>query len=294
MTEDKTSSKQDLRESIADYLAGDLSEIENQQFEELLRTGAIPEQDQAFWEKIQPALSSHGRPTEPTSKIQLAQVIRKRLSEATEIESVSAPTSATHAPAKPALAFPQWLRYLAAAAAAALITLAVFPSPSPSTPSAAPKAGPGQVFVAYNEHGDAIYAPQPPSDAAYANLYGGKYLPYHQVEHLDASQAQTAGFTPKIARPYLGLLVKPITLDNSDQESGALVLQVFGDSPAEKAGIKPGDVLLLLAECPMATSHCIPGALKGKSPGDKIDVIYLDQETNTVNPISITLGATYE
>jgi serine protease Do len=53
----------------------------------------------------------------------------------------------------------------------------------------------------------------------------------------------------KVVRGYIGLAVQPLTADMAEalklrEPRGVLVNQVYADSPAQRAGIRPGDVLL--------------------------------------------------
>jgi serine protease Do len=55
--------------------------------------------------------------------------------------------------------------------------------------------------------------------------------------------------TGKVIRGYLGVTIQPVTADlaksfNLEAEKGALISDVVKDSPAEKAGLKSGDIVL--------------------------------------------------
>jgi S1-C subfamily serine protease len=52
----------------------------------------------------------------------------------------------------------------------------------------------------------------------------------------------------------------------------ALVMDVFEDSPAEKAGIRAGDVITGIDGRPVEDAHLIIAVVSGKRPGDKITV----------------------
>ena len=60
----------------------------------------------------------------------------------------------------------------------------------------------------------------------------------------------------KVVRGYIGLAVQPLTSEVAEalklkEMRGVLVNQVFADSPAQRAGIKPGDVLLSFDGIPL-------------------------------------------
>lgn len=59
------------------------------------------------------------------------------------------------------------------------------------------------------------------------------------------NQALTFG-EPRVRRSWVGLAVVPVK--DLDREDGALVASVFPGGPADKAGIKPGDVLLRIED----------------------------------------------
>jgi len=61
-----------------------------------------------------------------------------------------------------------------------------------------------------------------------------------------AKQLKSGG---KVARGWLGVLIQPVTYDlaksfGMDKPQGSLVAKVMADSPAQKAGVKVGDVVL--------------------------------------------------
>jgi len=61
--------------------------------------------------------------------------------------------------------------------------------------------------------------------------------------------SEQAGKTGKVMRPWFGVSVQPVTHEIADAQGldmprGVLVRQVAAGSPAEQAGIKPGDIIL--------------------------------------------------
>lgn len=273
--------QQELESAIADYVAGDLSDSEAAALEQELQSRKDLQQEQLWWQQALPALKAHGRPqARVPDSAGMAAGITRRLEDSLQTAAAPAPQTASR------LRFPEWLRYLGTAAAAAIIAVLAFQAGQ--TQSSAVRV------IAYNEYGDAIIKPDLHPLDPHTGLYSGPHLPLQNIEHVDVKQLHRAAHHERIVRPYLGLLVKPITVDNSHHETGALILQVMGDSPAASLGIEPGDVILSLAECPLMTSHCMLNALKDKIPGDRISIIYLDRSSGTIEDRQITIGATYE
>jgi len=69
--------------------------------------------------------------------------------------------------------------------------------------------------------------------------------------------------TGKVTRGWLGVSVQPVTPDlarsfGMKEEKGALVSEVMKKSPAEKAGLQPGDVILEFDGKPIADMHELP------------------------------------
>ncbi len=92
--------------------------------------------------------------------------------------------------------------------------------------------------------------------------------------------------TGKIVRPYIG--VRYITLNEEiakanelGSSSGALVygsgnqLAVLPGSPAAKAGIQEGDIILKIDGNEITESSPISSVIGKKKPGDKVEIIYL-------------------
>jgi len=79
--------------------------------------------------------------------------------------------------------------------------------------------------------------------------------------------------TGKVTRGYLGVYLQPVTADLArsfglDKPRGALVAQVQPDEPADKAGIKPGDIILEFDGHVIEQFHQLP-LLVGQTPVGK-------------------------
>jgi serine protease DegQ len=94
---------------------------------------------------------------------------------------------------------------------------------------------------------------------------------------------------------FLG--VTPVSLDRRvaeqygiDADGGALVLEVQPGSPADTAGIRPGDVVVRLGEDDVSEVGDLLGALLASTPGDRVEVTVLrDGRERTVE---VELGRT--
>jgi serine protease Do len=82
----------------------------------------------------------------------------------------------------------------------------------------------------------------------------------------------------RVRRPYLGIQMQDITpeikksLGGKAPDKGALVGQVMPGSPAEKAGVKPGDVITGVDGVSVDGSKAVQRNVLGKSIGQKVDL----------------------
>ena len=81
----------------------------------------------------------------------------------------------------------------------------------------------------------------------------------------------------KIKRGYLGVMIQPLTAEASKEMGlnnvkGAIVSQVFKNSAAQKAGIKPGDIVVSINSKPVLSSSDLPYIISSMKPGTKIKV----------------------
>jgi serine protease Do len=85
--------------------------------------------------------------------------------------------------------------------------------------------------------------------------------------------------TGKVQRGWLGVVIQPLTEELASQfhmqkTNGALVSSVTKDGPADKAGLKPGDVLLRFNGKPLATSTDLPRQVAEMQKGQTARVTY--------------------
>ena len=119
------------------------------------------------------------------------------------------------------------------------------------------------------------------------------YMPVRVVSHVDTSE-RSGVVTERIERPWLGVWTRPVTIDGLPQSTGLSVVRVASGSPADAAGIVPGDVIVDLAGCPLATRFCIMGALSEHKAGDTVPIAYYRPSTGEVLSGSIDLSHVVE
>lgn len=99
--------------------------------------------------------------------------------------------------------------------------------------------------------------------------------------------------TGKVERGFLGVQVQEVTSDlarsfNMDKPTGALVAQAYPDTPAEKAGIQSGDIILRFDGKPIEKSADLPPIVGATPIGKKVDVVILRQGKR--HTIKVTLA----
>jgi serine protease Do len=93
----------------------------------------------------------------------------------------------------------------------------------------------------------------------------------------------------KVIRGWLGVSIQDLTPElakslNIKQQAGALAADVVKDSPAEKAGIKRGDVIIEYDKKPVENSTSLRNMVASTAPGKSADIkIVRDGKEQTVN-----------
>jgi serine protease Do len=83
-----------------------------------------------------------------------------------------------------------------------------------------------------------------------------------------------------VSRGYLGVQIQPLTKDLAeglglDRSKGALVNSTESGTPAAKAGLRSGDVLVSVNGQPVADARDLSRRIAGIKPGSKVDIVYL-------------------
>ncbi|MEW6445617.1 MAG: DegQ family serine endoprotease [Pseudomonadota bacterium] len=81
----------------------------------------------------------------------------------------------------------------------------------------------------------------------------------------------------KVTRGWLGVMIQPVDADLAksfglDRPRGALVAQVQPESPAAKAGLKAGDVILAFDGQPIENTAQLPARVGGTAVGKRVEV----------------------
>ncbi len=141
--------------------------------------------------------------------------------------------------------------------------------------------------VAWVEDGSPVMAPLDQSVRPDALLRVANGRPT-RVDHALAD--------PAVGTPWLGVWFRPVDLDlpGINERRGHLVVRVLGGTPADQAGIRPGDVMLYAAGCPLHTSLCLSEALRSHQPGEQVEVIYWQAATNTTLSRKVPLGVRWD
>lgn len=97
----------------------------------------------------------------------------------------------------------------------------------------------------------------------------------------------------RVARGYLGVLIQAVTQElvepfGLERPTGALVAQVFEESPARKSGIRQGDIILEFDGREVKTSNALPPMVGRKRPGDRVTVKVLRDGKEKVLHVTIT------
>lgn len=90
----------------------------------------------------------------------------------------------------------------------------------------------------------------------------------------------------KISRAYLGIRYRLVTRDLailSEVPQGAYIQEVLVDSPAEKAGVQPGDIITKIDDNQVNSDTKISDIIQGKKPNETVSLeIWTDGKTRTV------------
>ena len=110
-------------------------------------------------------------------------------------------------------------------------------------------------------------------------------------------QIRDKGF---VSRGWLGIAFQEITSDLADsfdmgKPEGALVVRVIEDSPAEKAGLEAGDIIVAFNDVPIVLSGDLPHLIGNQTSGSKIKLDFLrDGKRSVAYPVLTSLDSDEE
>jgi putative serine protease PepD len=87
----------------------------------------------------------------------------------------------------------------------------------------------------------------------------------------------------KVTHPYLG-----VSIGTPANQSGAQVATVRNGSPADKAGLKAGDVITAFGGETITSPDDLTAAVAAKQPGDKVSITYV--RNGTTHTTEVTIG----
>lgn len=84
----------------------------------------------------------------------------------------------------------------------------------------------------------------------------------------------------KITRGWMGIEYSDVTPEVAQQNgltepTGALLTKIVPGDPADKAGLKPGDIILEFDGKKIESAHVLPSLIAKKAPGSKVNVLFL-------------------
>ncbi|MER6581290.1 trypsin-like peptidase domain-containing protein [Nonomuraea sp. NPDC001023] len=104
----------------------------------------------------------------------------------------------------------------------------------------------------------------------------GFAIPVNTAKHVSDQLIATG----KVRHAVLGVSVTDATGD----VPGALISQVIAGSPAEKAGLKQGDLITKIGDTPVDAGETVVGQVRGSKPGQQLRITYLrDGQAREVN-----------
>lgn len=248
-----------LRAAAGDYVAGDLTPAETARFQAQLSDQPALAEDIAFWQRLRPGWTD--------------AVATDGLSESFA-DSVMARVGRESADGHRVIRLPLWAMITTSALAAALAIVVLLPAP---VPDAQMYAEDGAAMVATSSTGPWEH-----------------YVPRALVSHVNDDRKVATSSAP-VQRAWAGFWTRPVRIHHDGKAGGGhLVLRVAGGSPADTIGLRPGDIIRSVANCPVFTSACIAHQLQEVAPGQALRVNWWRPSTGEQRTATLQLEALYE
>ena len=126
-----------------------------------------------------------------------------------------------------------------------------------------------------------------------------------KVRHGDQEKTLSVALADRNGKPYLGVFLFPdmegrfgtrTSRADRDQEglftAGAFVARVSAGGPADKAGIRRGDVILSVDGTKVDANHSLSSLIQGKKSGDTVtlSVTSVSDRAGKARDVTVTLG----
>ncbi len=98
----------------------------------------------------------------------------------------------------------------------------------------------------------------------------------------------------KVSRAYMGVIIQPVTPSIAkafklSRTEGALISDVSADSPAERAGLKPGDIITKVDGQVIADSRALQLMIGQMKPGKTVLISAVRDGVEKEHPVALTL-----
>ena len=96
----------------------------------------------------------------------------------------------------------------------------------------------------------------------------------------------------KVVRPWLGVSVTTVTSTiqqyyDVSVDTGALIVSVTSDSPADRAGLKAGDVITKIGDENISTTEELISAIRSHQIGDQVEIVYYSGDVQKVANVTL-------
>jgi len=125
-----------------------------------------------------------------------------------------------------------------------------------------------------------------------AIIQGGQGIGFATPIHLAKSVLSQLKEKGKVTRGWLGVYIQRLTPEMAESlgipgKKGALVADVTKDGPADKAGIKSGDVIVSFDSRDVGDEHELPQIVAATPPGKKVTVVVIRDGKEVKIPLTI-------